>query len=96
MVHCINQAREYLKQKYGSRKGSLTSKSEQRLKARTKKKRKEIKDSFTDKNYYEYLNPATEEFDKYIELLMSQYYLSIQVRKELQQALQAVGVKVES
>ena len=93
MYNCINEAFEYLKNKYGYIRLHPTSEHANRLaKARNKKEREEIRNSFTDKEYNLKLNPITEEKDKVIELLMNQYYYGMEAKKELYYKLIEYGV----
>jgi len=93
MYNCINEAFEYLKNKYGYIRLRPTIKHANRLaKARNKKEREEIRNSFTDKEYNLKLNPITEEKDKVIELLMNQYYYGMEAKKELYYKLIEYGV----
>lgn len=93
MYDCINEAYNYLKDKYGYKRTRLTANSSNKLvKARNKKERLEILESFTDRNYVLKLNEITEDKDKYIDLLMRQYYYGISVKKELYYTLVNMGV----
>jgi hypothetical protein len=93
MYNCINEAIKYLNNKYGYTRQSLTPKQSERLrKARNKKECVAIQKSFTDKDYMLRTNPATEPEDKYIELLIGQYYYGVQAKRELYYTLIGRGI----
>jgi hypothetical protein len=93
MYNCINEAFEYLKNKYGCIRFHPTAKHSNRLaRANNKKEREEIRESLTDREYNLRLNPITEEKDKVIELLMNQYYYGIDAKRELYYTLIKYGV----
>jgi len=93
MRNCYNEAINYLKNKYGFKRTGLTSKAQEKLsKARNKKERKEIEDSFTERDYQIKINSITEKDDEFIMLLIQQYYYGNAPKKELYNKLIQMGI----
>lgn len=92
MNDAYNTAIKYLRDKYGYRRGLLTESSQKRLNNKNKKEREDIEKSFSDQNYYPILNQVTCPDDKVIEVLIGQYYLGIQAKKELYNILLLRGI----
>ena len=88
-----NIAVKYLKDKYGYTNGSFTRKfADKLIKARNKKEYKKILDSVTIDDYQTINMPVTDDNDKEIELLLSQYPYGWNVRKELYNKLCILGL----
>lgn len=84
MYNCYNEGYAYLKNKYGFSDRRLTLASQSKVsKARNKKEKQDVLDSFTDDNYVQTLNPITDLKDQDIYLLLTQYAYGIHIRKEL-------------
>ena len=87
MKYDINDAYNYLKDKYGYVRGNPTVRFQKQLSRKSKKEQKRILESSTDNDYILILNPITEEVDKCVELLMGQYYYGISAKQELNNLL---------
>lgn len=93
MKNCYNEGINYLKNKYGFKRTRLTSKASEKLyKAINKKERKEIEDSFSERDYHLIINPITEKEDEVIMLLIQQYYYGNSPKEELYNKLIQMGV----
>lgn len=93
MKNCYNEAINYLKNKYGFKRTQITSKANEKLrKARNKKERKEIEDSFTERDFQIKINPIIEKEDEYIILLIQQYYYGNAPKLELCDKLIQMGI----
>jgi hypothetical protein len=88
-----NIAYNYLKDKYGYKRLRFTYSFDTLFrKATTVKKQKEMIANATDSNYILQINSITEDDDKAIELLMSQFYLGIAAKHELENKLYIMGI----
>lgn len=89
---CYNIAYNYLKEKYGYNRVYLLENARKKIRFVNKKQREEIIKTFTDRDYHISLNEVTEEDDKYIQLLMGQYYYGQAAKNELRAKLINLGV----
>lgn len=81
--NCYNEAIYYLQNKYGYRRAGFTLKASDTVRNLSVQKYNEVVASFSDKDYNLVTNKATEEEDKNIEIMLSQYYYGLEAKKTL-------------